>query len=180
MEIPQFNFEKREKYHSSYHPPTTNGQPWTSQFSKYSFDIVIFRFILWNLAVRQQAIGAMSFGAHLLEELFIAGIALYGERLPSIKSECLCSYQWIPIDIFVQQVPRLGFTKGSIPGTARQQPWAAYKSQVHQWWTQSSHTLTIEAQMAPSKWYRLLAPDTCIINARYSIVEYGTLWNICQ
>lgn len=63
-------------------------------------------------AVRQQAVGAMSFGGHLLEELFIA---LYGERLPSIKSECLCSYQWIPIDIFVQQVPRLGFTKGSIP-----------------------------------------------------------------
>lgn len=27
------------------------------------------------------------------------------------------SYQWIPIDIFVQQVSRPGLTKGSIPGT---------------------------------------------------------------
>jgi hypothetical protein len=29
------------------------------------------------------------------------------------------SYQWIPIDIFVQQVSRPGLTKGSIPGTLR-------------------------------------------------------------
>jgi hypothetical protein len=42
------------------------------------------------------------------------------------------------IGIFIQQVSRLGFTKGSI--------------------------LTIEAQIVPSKWYHLLALGTCIID----------------
>lgn len=32
----------------------------------------------------------------------------------------LWSYQWIPIDIFIKQVSRPGFTKGSIPGTSWQ------------------------------------------------------------
>jgi hypothetical protein len=37
------------------------------------------------------------------------------------RESFLWSYQWIPIDIFIQQVSRLGFTKGSIPGTSWQQ-----------------------------------------------------------
>ena len=77
------------------------------------------------------------------------------------------SYQWIPIDIFVQQVSRPGLTKGSIPGTLRFMTTAVSqleKRQVSRCQTRRWHTLTTEEQTVPSKWYPLLARDTCVIN----------------
>jgi hypothetical protein len=53
---------------------------------------------------------------------FIAGTAPHFFWYICIHRESfLWSYQWIPIDIFIQQVSRLGFTNGSIPGTSWQQ-----------------------------------------------------------
>ena len=76
------------------------------------------------------------------------------------------SYQWIPIDIFVQQVSRPGLTKGSIPGTLRFMTTVSQleKRQVSRCQTRRWHTLTTEEQTVPSKWYLLLARDTCVIN----------------
>ena len=77
------------------------------------------------------------------------------------------SYQWIPIDIFVQQVSRPGLTKGSIPRTLRFMTTAVSqleKRQVSRCQTRRWHTLTTEEQTVPSKWYLLLARDTCVIN----------------
>ena len=78
------------------------------------------------------------------------------------------SYQWIPIDIFVQQVSRPCLTKGSIPGTLRydkrDRGELARKKTSSRCQTRRWHTLTTEEQTVPSKRYLLLTRDTCVIN----------------